>query len=625
MSNPQPIIKRLSADAINQIAAGEVIERPASALKELVENSLDAGARTINIWCDDGGLSRILVEDDGVGISAPQLELAIERHATSKLGKGENGAIDLTNINTLGFRGEALPSIGSVARLMISSKTQADQSAWEISVEGGKASKARPCAWPNLGAGTRIEVRDLFYATPARLKFMKSARSEVLAITDTIKRLALCRPDVSFSLTIDGRKAFNVLANMGENARLDRVNAVLGSDLAADCLKIDAERAQISLKGLASLPTASRADSRHQYLFVNGRPVKDPMLKGIARAAYQDVLARDRHPILALFIEVDPHFIDVNVHPAKTEVRFKDAGLVRGLVIGALRHAIANSGIRSSQSLSTQTLNALGNNQQYIANYQNDYSYQGTFIKPQNSNLNPYFYEGGFAPLGSPQGMSESQSIGFTANPAARSFITIENPQIDTQNPLGAAMAQLHNTYIISQTKDGIAIIDQHAAHERLTLERMKSAIADKTLPRQILLIPDIIELDNSDCDRLIEKSTELEAFGLVIESFGPGAILVRETPAILGKINTKALLQDIADEIASFDATTLLGSRIEAILSSMACHGSVRAGRPLRSEEMNALLREMEETPRSGQCNHGRPTFITLSLNDIEKLFGRK
>lgn len=619
MSNPQPIIKRLSADAINQIAAGEVIERPASALKELVENSLDAGARTINIWCDEGGLSRILVEDDGVGISAPQLELAIERHATSKLGKSDNGAIDLTNINTLGFRGEALPSIGSVARLMISSKTQADQSAWEIAVEGGKASKVRPCAWPNLGAGTRIEVRDLFYATPARLKFMKSARSEILAITDTIKRLALCRPDVSFSLNIDGRKTFNVTAQSGENARLDRVNAVLGSDLAADCLKIDAERAQITLGGLASLPTASRADSRHQYLFVNGRPVKDPMLKGIARAAYQDVLARDRHPILALFIEVSPQFVDVNVHPAKTEVRFKDPALVRGLVIGALRHAIANTGIRSSQSLSTQTLNALGDNQQFAPNYQQNYSHQGSFIKPQFAN--PNFYEGGF----STAGMNESQSVGFIANPAARPLNAVEDAQDNSLNPLGAARAQLHNTYIISQTKDGIAIIDQHAAHERLTLEKMKTAIANKTLARQIMLIPDIVELDNGDCDRLIEKAPELEAFGLVIESFGPGAILVRETPAILGKINCKALLQDIADEIASFDATTLLGSRIEAILSSMACHGSVRAGRELRGEEMNALLREMEETPRSGQCNHGRPTFITLSLNDIEKLFGRK
>ena len=631
MATPSPIINRLSADAINQIAAGEVIERPASALKELVENSLDAGARNINIWCDDGGLARILVEDDGIGIGREALLLAIERHATSKLTPSQSGAIDLTRIDSLGFRGEALPSIGSVSRLKIVSKTADDNSAWEIEVEGGKVSQTKPSSWPNLNSGTRIEVRDLFFATPARLKFMKTARSEALAIIDTIKRLALSRPDVSFTLTIDGRKSFALNGQVGDldAIRSNRIGAVLGSEIAADCMVIDAERAGIMLRGLASMPVASRSDSRHQYLFVNGRPVKDPMLKGIARAAYQDVLARDRHPILALFLEIDSSLVDVNVHPAKTEVRFRDAALIRGLVIGALRHAIGNTGIQSSQSLSTQTLGALGRSQTQNINplYQRDYFHQTSFIRLQTANNS--FYEGVRGEETSNSGMSEVAGAGFIANPSANRFV----PEFNENNsqtqmldaPLGAAKAQLHNTYIISQTSEGIAIIDQHAAHERLVLEKMKTAMAEKTLARQISLIPDIVELDSSDCERLLDKAVELEEFGLVIENFGSGAILVRETPAILGKVNAKSLLQDLADEIAIGDEALGLKERIDAILSSMACHGSVRAGRVLRPEEMNALLREMEQTPRSGQCNHGRPTFVTLSLSDIEKLFGRK
>ncbi len=630
MAAPSPIINRLSADAINQIAAGEVIERPASALKELVENSLDAGAQNINIWCDDGGLSRILVDDDGIGIGRDALPLAIERHATSKLIPSETGAIDLMSINSLGFRGEALPSIGSVSRLKISSKTLDDSNAWEIEVEGGKVSPVRPCAWSSLNSGTRIEVRDLFFATPARLKFMKTARSENAAIIDTIKRLALSRPDVSFTLFIDGRKSLAINGHDGidDKIRLDRIGAILGAQIAADCMQIDAARSGIRISGLASLPVASRSDSRHQYLFVNNRPVKDPMLKGIARAAYQDVLARDRHPILALFLEMDPQFVDVNVHPAKTEVRFRDAALIRGLVIGALRHAIANNSVQSSQSLSMQTIGALANtlnmHRQNPNLYQNDYSYQSSFIRPTNS-----FYEGQKDKSNIDNQISDSAAIGFIANPEARRFVETDEPKpanaVAINAPLGAAMAQLHNTYIITQTADGIAIIDQHAAHERLVLEKMKASIESQTMARQIALIPDIVEMDNVDCENLLSKSEELEDFGLVIEGFGPGAILVRETPAILGKVNAKSLLQDLADEIASHDQALGLKERIDAILSSMACHGSVRAGRVLRSEEMNALLREMEQTPRSGQCNHGRPTFVTLSLSDIEKLFGRK
>lgn len=607
------IINRLSTDAINQIAAGEVIERPASALKEIVENSLDAGARLINIWCDDGGLGRILVEDDGNGIEKEDLPIAILRHATSKLSPNIEGKIDLTNINSLGFRGEALPSIGSISRLTISSKTKNSNQAWQIEVNGGQVGSIKPCAWASLNSGTRIEIRDLFFSTPARLKFMKSPRAEILAINDIIKRLALSRPDVSFCLYIDGKNSFRAIAGNEEIAqnRLKRARDILGNDIAQDCLFIDTMRAELKLFGLASLPTASRADSRHQYLFVNGRPVKDPMLKGIARAAYQDVLARDRHPVLALFLEVPPNFVDVNVHPAKTEVRFKDAALVRGLIIGALRHAIGTIEVRPSISLSSQTFGALGNSLKLQNNYQHDYS-------RQNISKNPTFYEGGFG------------EINRDFAPLAKPSEAIENDIADnniSQNdfPLGAAKAQIHNTYIIAQTNQGIAIIDQHAAHERLVLEKMKNAILGKSISRQPLLIPDIVELDKDDCQRLLEKSHEFEEFGLIIENFGDGAILVRETPAMLGKINCKNLLQDLADEIATFDKALSLKEKIDEILASMACHGSVRAGRSLNAFEMNAILREMEQTPRSGQCNHGRPTFIILGLDDIEKLFGRK
>ena len=610
-------INRLSTDAINQIAAGEVIERPAAALKEIVENSLDASSKTINIWCDDGGLSRILVEDDGIGISKEDLPIAILRHATSKLRPDESGAIDLTNIISLGFRGEALPSIGAVARLKITSKTDNDNVAWEIEVNGGQISEIRPAPWASLNSGTRIEIRDLFFATPARLKFMKSQRSEALAISDTIKRLALSRPDVSFNLVIDGKNNFKANAKQGEieELRLERARTILGNDMAQDCLLINAERAELKLFGLASLPIASRSDSRHQYLFVNGRPVKDPMLKGVARAAYQEVLAKDRHPVLALFLEVPPSFVDVNVHPAKTEIRFRDAALVRGLIIGTLRHAIGNIEIRPSVSLSSQTLGALANNIPNNNVYQRDYSRQSDFGERSFIAQNPRFYEGGF---------KEAQNFTFDT-PAAKPIEYIEETPIQENHPLGAAKAQIHNTYIVAQTENGIAIIDQHAAHERLVLEKMKAAYENKNIARQPLLIPDIIELEPNDCERLLERANEFEEFGLVIESFGHGAILVRETPAILGKTNAKNLLQDLADEIATFDKGMRLKERIDEVLASMACHGSVRAGRQLSGFEMNALLRDMEQTPRSGQCNHGRPTFIMLSLDDVEKLFGRK
>ena len=638
-SQSDGIIKQLSRQVINQIAAGEVIERPASALKELVENSLDAGAQTINIWCEEGGLAKILVEDDGIGIAKHDLPIAILRHATSKLHSDNNGDADLTNIHTLGFRGEALPSIGAVARLKITSRHYLSDEAWEINVEGGQISDLKPAPWSGLNSGTRIEVRDLFFATPARLKFMKSVRSENIAIIDTIKRLALSRPEVGFALYLEGRVSFRTKIN-GEANHSQRIRDIVGQDLAQDCLVIDVEREGIKLTGLASLPTASRSDSRYQFMFVNNRPVKDPMLKGVARAAYQDVLAKDRHPVLALFLEVDPKFVDVNVHPAKTEVRFRDPALIRGLIIGALRHAIGEVGIRPSQSLSHQTIGALGRSLNAPNNtpmlYQGNYNYRPTKITPVQTG----FYEGGARNFEPQQSMPQSfPLLGINPDgtddanllmpnnaepaPMARAFVGDDNLQ---QNfPLGAAKAQFHNTYIISQTDEGIVIIDQHAAHERLVLERMKAALAENGIARQLSLIPDIVEMSPEDCENLLAKADELAEFGLVLESFGEGAVLVRETPAILGKVNAQNLLKDIADEIADYDNALRLRERIDELLSTMACHGSVRAGRSLTPIEMNALLRDMENTPRSGQCNHGRPTFVKLSLNDIEKLFGRK
>jgi DNA mismatch repair protein MutL len=639
-------IRRLPPDAVNRIAAGEVIERPAAAVKELVENALDAGARSVQIWCDEGGTSRIVIEDDGHGMGPDELPVAIERHATSKLVAEESGAVDLLNIRTMGFRGEALPSIGAVARLSITSRaadTQ-DAGAWQILVEGGVVSGPQPAPWRNLASGTRVEVRDLFYATPARLKFLKSARAEALAIADTVKRLALARPDVAFTLTLDGRVAFRALvapqlAGDGEGLRAARVGAVLGEDAASDALLVDAERAGVHLSGLAGLPTASRGDARHQHLVVNGRPVRDPLLKGAARAAYQDVLARDRHPVLALFLTLDPQLVDVNVHPAKTEVRFRDPALVRGLVVGALRHTLGQAGIRANTGLASATLGALGRSVPGAGARGDSSGGAGGY----GSSWSGWRGAAGPVPAGAIGAQAEAAGLGFqepaarlvdaggwggagplapgnasTAGAAPAAAGTAE------QFPLGAARAQLHGTYIVAETADGLVLVDQHAAHERLTLEKMKAALEGQGITRQLSLIPDVVELDPTDCERLLDHAGELAQFGLVIDSFGPGALAVTETPAILGKVNARRLLQDLADDIAAHGASLSLKERIDQVLSTLACHGSVRAGRVLAGEEMNAILREMERTPRSGQCNHGRPTFVKLSLTDIERLFGR-
>jgi DNA mismatch repair protein MutL len=612
-------IARLPPDAINQIAAGEVIERPAAAVKELIENALDAGATNIRVLIEDGGIARILVEDDGKGMERDQLALSIERHATSKLAPDSNGLLDLLDIRTMGFRGEALPSIGAIARLSITSRAIDATEAWSIKVEGGVFEGPTPAPWSGTKSGTRVDVRDLFFATPARLGFLKSPRAEALAISDTLKRLALARPDVAFRLDMDGRNAFaySPEGHDIDTMRAARVTAIMGKDAAADALVIDTERAGVRLVGLAGLPTAARGDARHQHLFVNGRPVKDPLLKGAARGAYQDVLARDRHPVLALFLEMDPKLVDVNVHPAKTEVRFRDPALVRGLVIGALRHALGAVGIQGSRAMGQATLGALGS---YSGGsslpWQRPSAYSGpasTYTMQEAGSLLSGLNEPMARMSGVPLGQALDDNIPHAISPDVQDY------------PLGAAKAQLHATYVIAETSDGLVIVDQHAAHERLTLERMKAAMADRGIARQPSLIPDIVELEESDCERLLARADEFAGFGLVIESFGRGAIAVSETPAILGKVNATKLLKDLADDLAAYDEGLSLKERIDEVLATMACHGSVRAGRHLSGEEMNHLLRDMERTPRSGQCNHGRPTFVKLSLNDIERLFGRK
>jgi len=595
-------IRRLAEGTINRIAAGEVVERPASVVKELVENALDAGARRIEIATSNGGADLILVEDDGEGMVAGDLSVAVERHATSKLPRiGADD--DLTSISTLGFRGEALPSIGAVARLSLTSRT-ADSEAHEIRVSGGAVSGPSPAGFRAPGqSGTRVEVRELFFATPARLKFLKSARSEDLATLDIVKRLAMSRPDVAFVLTMDGRRAFNLEAEPDLfEGRLKRLSQIMGRDFADNAAKVDVVRENLAISGFAGLPTYNRANAQMQFLFVNGRPVRDKLLVGAVRGAYADFLARDRHPALALFLECDPSFVDVNVHPAKTEVRFRDAGLVRGLIVSSLKSALAEAGHRASTTVAGAALAAL-RPRSSAPYYQQDYSHRPGLSDPARS-----FY----APLLSPD-----------AAPAAR----IEEPQAapSPQLPLGVARAQLHETYVVAQTEDGIVIVDQHAAHERLVYERMKKALENGGVARQPLLIPEIVELDPAEVTRVASRAEELAELGLVIEPFGPDAVMVREMPAILGKADIKALVRDLADDIAETGKALSLKERLEEVAGTLACHTSVRAGRRLNAEEMNALLREMEATPHSGQCNHGRPTYVELKLSDIERLFGRR
>ncbi len=603
ISDFRPVIRQLDESAVNRIAAGEVVERPASAVKELVENAIDAGARNITVEYADGGKTLVRVQDDGCGMTAEDLPLALSRHATSKI----DGS-DLLNIHTFGFRGEALPSLGAVGRLTISSRTPGGAGI-EISVSGGRTSPVKPAA---RNAGTTVTLRDLFFATPARLKFLRTDRAEAQAITDVIKRLAMAEPFIRFVLRDvsgdgEGRETFQAPAEQGDlfGALHGRLTRVLGREFADNALPVDAQREGLHLTGFAALPTYSRGSAVAQYLFVNGRPVRDKLLIGALRGAYSDFLSRDRHPAAALFIECPPEQVDVNVHPAKSEVRFRDPGLARGLIVSALRHALAEAGHRASTTVSGATLGAMTPEPSGARVYQMDRpgaSARGASYAAQT----PQFSE-----TSAPWGRVEAGPDTAPDQPA-QDF------------PLGTARGQVHENYIVAQTATGMVIVDQHAAHERLVYEKLKAQMAEKGVASQALLIPEIVELSAGDCARLLDATEDLAGLGLVIEPFGGDAVAVRETPAVLGEVNARAMVLDILDELADQNRSDTLRSRIEAILSRVACHGSIRSGRRMRAEEMNALLREMEATPHSGQCNHGRPTYVELKLSDIERLFGR-
>jgi len=620
----RPEIRKLPPDVVNRIAAGEVVERPAAAVKELAENALDAGATRIAIAIEAGGLKRMTIEDDGCGMSADDLVLALDRHATSKLVPGADGRVDLLNIHTMGFRGEALPSIASVSRMTITSRAAGEEAA-EVFIEAGRIEGPRPAAFTGRGeTGTRIEVRDLFHATPARLKFMKGERAESMAVTDVVKRLAMANPHVSFSLESNGRNVLRYAAEAeGEAGRLSRLGAIMGREFRDNAVAIEAERDGVHLTGFAGLPTLNRGNAQMQFLFVNGRPVKDRLLAGVIRAAYQDFLARDRHPMAALFVDLDPEYVDVNVHPAKTEVRFRDAGNVRGLMIGALRHSLAQAGHRASTTVAGF---ALGKARPEGAPTGALFAQRPAYAQPSVSPVRarqpdwqPPVHAPGMAEAPSPYAPTEYSS---DAAPSAR--MEPEAP-VTEAFPLGVARAQLHETYVIAQTRDGIVIVDQHAAHERLVYEDMKRQMAAGGVKRQALLIPDVVELSEDEAARVLERSEELAELGLEIEPFGAGAVCVRATPALFGEMDAAGLIRDLADDFAEYDAGLALKERFEEVMGNMACRGSVRSGRRLNAEEMNALLRQMEATPHSGQCNHGRPTYVELKLTDIEKLFGRR
>ncbi len=605
----RPVIRQLDDAAINRIAAGEVVERPASAVKELVENAIDAGATRIGIDIADGGKTLIRVTDDGCGIPPDQLPLALSRHATSKI----DGS-DLLNIHTFGFRGEALPSLGAVGRLTITSRAEGEEAAM-IRVSGGQAEPVRPAA---LRAGTVVELRDLFFATPARLKFLRSDRAEAQAINDTVKRLAMAEPAIGFTLRDvsgggEGRIVFRADPENGDlfDALHARLARILGREFAENALRIDATREGLRLFGYAALPTYSRGAAVAQYLFVNGRPVRDKMLSGALRAAYFDFLSRDRHPAAALFIDCDPHLVDVNVHPAKSEVRFRDPGLARGLIVSSLRHALAEAGHRASTTVAGATLGAMAPEPSAPRIYQMERRPSAAARQAAYQAQAP-----GFAELGG----AFSGRVEPAPEPLAE---TAPEPAAETL-PLGVARGQVHENYIIAQTADGIVIVDQHAAHERLVYEKLKRQMAENGVAAQALLIPEIVELSGDDRARLLAETDNLARMGLTVEPFGGGAVAVRETPAILGKVDAAALIRDILDELDDQGETITVQARIEAILSRVACHGSVRSGRRMQADEMNALLREMEATPHSGQCNHGRPTYVELKLKDIERLFGR-
>lgn len=617
-------IRQLTETMINQIAAGEVVERPASVVKELVENAIDAGATRIEIATAGGGLNLIRVTDDGSGIPADELPLAISRHCTSKL------ADDIDDIRSLGFRGEALPSIGSVSRLTIRSRTPDADTGAEVLVDGGKPTGVRPAA---ANRGTLVEVRDLFFSTPARLKFMKGERSEATAVSDVVKRIAIAFPTVRFTLSGPDRTTLDLPAQDETiEGRLARIAQVVGPEFPKNSIEIDAERDGVRLTGHVSIPSFSRGNALQQYAYINGRPVRDKQIFGAIRGAYSDVLARDRHPVAVLFLALDPAYVDVNVHPAKADVRFRDPGLIRGLIIGAIRQALGGAGIRPSSNATDAMAGAFrpGGAFNGLAEPQFSYSQQRANYGGRDGFASRTGFDAATSPhrpLYSP-GFNEAvqATLDTAPAPSADSRAGMADIVIDPRdNPLGAARAQVHGNYIVAQTEDSLVIVDQHAAHERLVYEALKTSLHARPLPAQMLLLPEIIDMPVDDVERLALHAETLQRFGLGIERFGPGAVAVRETPAMLGEVDIRGLLRDLADEIADNDTIDGLKARLDRIASTMACHGSVRSGRLMKPEEMNALLRQMEATPGSGTCNHGRPTYIELKLTDIERLFGRR
>lgn len=586
-------IRRLPETLVNRIAAGEVVERPASALKELVENAIDAGAQTIYIRLGAGGLDLVEVTDDGCGMDAGEIALALERHATSKLPDD-----NIDQVLTMGFRGEALPSIASVSKFSIESRVRGGEG-WSHIVDHGQLVTEGPAAIP---PGTRVRVENLFANIPARRKFLRSPRAEYAAALDAVRRLAMARPDIGFTLEHDGRRTLTVQPGMD---RPERVAALTAPELAENSVGLDFQREGIRLGGIASLPTYNRGVADHQYLFVNGRPVKDRLLVGAVRGAYAEMLARDRHAVVALFLDVPPSEVDVNVHPAKTEVRFRDPALVRGMIVSGLRHAIDQAGFRSVQRPAEAAL----------ANWQQE---------PVRIAQGAFFGTSPSLPREGLSAFAEDLSS-FAAPLMGRAETATEAVPEAVRHPLGVARGQVAATYIVAEAEDGLVIVDQHAAHERLVLERMRAATAQGRVATQGLLVPEVVELEETACDRLEARLAEFADLGLEIERFGPAAMLVRSVPALLGTKDVQALVRDLADDLAAYDEAISLKERLDHVAATMACHGSVRAGRVLSVAEMNALLREMEVTPHSGQCNHGRPTWVKLALGDVEKLFGRK
>ena len=613
-------IRILPSNLVNQIAAGEVVERPASVVKELVENSIDAGATSIEVNLVDGGKSLIVITDNGKGMSKDELSLAVERHATSKLPDD-----NLFHINFLGFRGEALPSISSVARLSIVSRTKDEDSAWKIEVNGGVKSAVMPAA---LTKGTRIEVRDLFYATPARLKFLKSSASETAQCVDILNRIALANPHISFYLTEDNKKKVSLNACQGElfDARLLRLSDVMGRQFGDNSLLINAEREKVKISGYVSLPTLNKANSLSQYLFVNNRPVRDKLLLGAIKGAYQDVLASNRYPMCALFFDVDPMFVDVNVHPAKAEVRFYDNALVRGLLVSAIRSALAQGDKQTANTLNLENLIA-DHIPDFDAQPQNNYeANQCAEMACEHEPMSRPFWQGNpYAGGGRSRQAALPELERVYSVKVDQPHEDIPASMSEAPGPLGLAKAQFHNTFIISQTEDSIILVDQHAAHERIVMEKMKQALAsEEKVARQMLLIPEVVDLSISEKTRILENAQDLEKLGLVVEEFGSTAVIVREIPALIAKADVKKLIQDLAQEMAEWGKSFSLTQKLHLVCATIACHGSVRAGRPMNIEEMNRLLRDMEKTEHSGQCNHGRPTYVELKIKDIEKLFDR-